>query len=353
MAKLDVFVIYGGRSAERDVSVTSAGSVIASLNREKYNVYPVYIDESGVFSVGGRADGSLSEDALCMSAEGSVAESVTRFLGYMASVEKPFAFPVLHGTFGEDGKIQGLFEMAGVPYSGCGVLGSSASMDKVVMKSVFASAGIAQSEYMFFGREEYAADCENVLSRAAGLLPVYVKPANLGSSVGISRAANLEELKAAIELALKYDRRVLVEREVVGREVTMALLGNHGVICSACGEWCHDAEFFDYEDKYLSGKTVINIPVRLEPQVYGHLCDMASAAYKTLDCAGLCRADFFISEDGRLLLNELNSMPGFSDHSMYPLLMQHAGLSYSALCDRLIELGLERFDAASGLVYRR
>ena len=353
MAKLDVFVIYGGRSAERDVSVTSAGSVVACLDREKYNVYPVYIDESGVFSVGGRADGSLSEDALRMPSEGSISESVTKFLGCMASAEKPFAFPVLHGTFGEDGKIQGLFEMAGVPYSGCGVLGSSASMDKVVMKSVFAAAGIDQSEYIFFGREEYAADFEDVLSRAAALLPVYVKPANLGSSVGISRAVNAEELKSAIELALKYDRRVLVEREVVGREVTMGVLGNHDIVCSACGEWCHDAEFFDYEDKYLSGKTMINIPVELDAQVYSRLCDMAAAAYKTLDCAGLCRADFFIGDDGSILINELNSMPGFSDHSMYPLLMQHAGLSYTALCDRLIQLGLERFDAARGLTYRR
>ena len=353
MAKLDVFVIYGGRSAERDVSVGSACSVIKYLNREKYNVYPVYIDEDGVFAIGQMAAGELSEAELRMPAQGGAAQSAAKFLSALAAAENPFVFPVLHGTFGEDGKIQGLFEMADVPYSGCGVLGSASSMDKVAMKGLFSSAGISQGEYLAFDRYEYTSNLQTVLSAAANMLPAYIKPANLGSSVGISRADSVDELKAALELAFKYDRRVLVEREVVGREVTVALLGNNEIICSVCGEWQHEEDFFDYDDKYLTGETVINIPVELDDAVYKNIRGSAVAAYKALDCSGLCRADFFIADNGRVLLNELNSLPGFSDHSMYPLLMEHEGFSYSALCDKLIELGLERFETARNLIYRR
>jgi D-alanine-D-alanine ligase len=262
-----------------------------------------------------------------------------------ASQKLDVVFPVLHGTYGEDGTIQGLLEMADVPYVGCGVLSSAAGMDKVVMKQLFEQAGLAVTEYEWFLRSSWEENPAAILKKIARSLkyPIFVKPANLGSSVGISKAGNKEELRAAIDDAARYDRRIIVERAVVGREIEISVLGNDHPAASLPGEVISGHEFYDYEDKYIDNLSKTIIPARLPRKTVERIQRDAILAFRAIDGSGLARVDFFVERpSGRVIINEINTMPGFTSISMYAKMWAASGVSYTELIDRLIALAIDR-----------
>jgi len=253
--------------------------------------------------------------------------------------------PVLHGTYGEDGTIQGLLEMAGVPYVGCGVLASATGMDKVVMKQLFERAGLTVTRYRHFLRSAWEDDPDSIVKRIGRQLgyPVFCKPANLGSSVGVSKAKDKAELRKSIDDAARYDRRIIVEKAVVGREIEVSVLGNEHPIASLPGEIITGHEFYDYEDKYIDAKSRTEIPARLPRRTIERIQRDAITAFQAIDGSGLARVDFFVERaTGRVIINEINTMPGFTSISMFPKMWEASGISYSELIDRLIELAVER-----------
>ena len=253
--------------------------------------------------------------------------------------------PVLHGTYGEDGTIQGLLEMAGVAYVGCGVLASAAGMDKIVMKQLFISAGLSVADWDWFPRSLWETGRDSIIARVSDGLgfPVFVKPGNLGSSVGISKARDAAELAAAIDDAARYDRRIVVEREVIGREIEVSVLGNDEPIASVPGEIIPGREFYDYADKYIDAGSQAVIPANLPEPVKKQIQSDAIVAFRAIDGAGLARVDFFVEAGaGRIIINEINTMPGFTSISMFPKLWEASGIPYSDLIDRLIQLAIER-----------
>lgn len=284
----------------------------------------------------------------------SAAEAATTGTEQLNGPGIDIMFPLLHGTNGEDGTIQGLFEIANLPYVGAGVLASAVGMDKVTMKKVFAEAGLPQAIYRHFTRARWERDQEYYLMEieiAIGY-PCFVKPANLGSSVGVSKASNRKELIAAVEEAFRYDRKVVVEEFVNAREIEVAVLGNDDPKASVPGEIISSNEFYDYRAKYIDGKSTMVIPADLPPETAERIREMAVRAFLAIDASGLSRVDFFLRrEDGAILINEINTMPGFTPFSMYPLLWKESGLSYRELLDELIRLGLERYNEKQRLQY--
>lgn len=354
--KLKVGVIFGGRSGEHEVSLRSAESIINALDRDKYEVVPIAITKSGKWLASSEAT-NLLPGAVMANADQHVAifgdpteKGLARFSGESTTSQRDkldVIFPVLHGTYGEDGTIQGLLEMADVPYVGCGVLGSAAGMDKVVMKRLFREAGLPIVEFTHFLRSQWEADAPKIESRVAEEIgfPCFVKPANLGSSVGISKATHTKSLNEAIVLAAKYDRKIVVERGVDAREIEVSVLGNDQPQASLPGEIVpQSAEFYDYEAKYISSAGArLEIPANLSEIQTKEIQQLAIQAFQAVDGSGLGRVDFFLErETGKLLLNEINTMPGFTSISMYPKLWEASGLGYSQLIDRLIELAFER-----------
>ncbi|AEG16593.1 D-alanine--D-alanine ligase [Desulfofundulus kuznetsovii DSM 6115] len=354
MAKKRVAVIFGGRSGEHQVSLNSAASVIGALDKDRYEIIPVAITPEGKWFAGIEPAQLLAgEDPEQLGQRVALLADPT--YGGLAPVGdgcirveqlRPIdvAIPVLHGTFGEDGTVQGLLELANIPYVGAGVMASAVGMDKVMMKTVFARHGLPQVRFCHFLRREWERDPEAVLDRVEQLgYPVFVKPANLGSSVGISKARNREELRRAIDLAASYDRKIIVEEFADVREVEVSVLGNDDPVASLPGEIIPLNEFYDYEAKYVEGKSRLVIPARLPGQTMLELQRLAICAFKALDCAGLARVDFFLRRDnGAVLINEINTIPGFTRTSMYPKLWEATGIPYQDLLDRLIELALER-----------
>ena len=354
--KLRVGVIFGGRSGEHEVSLRSAESIINALDRDKYEVVPIAISKAGKWLASSEAT-NLLPSAVMTNADQHVAifgdpteKGLARFSDENQSGKRDkldVIFPVLHGTYGEDGTIQGLLEMADVPYVGCGVLGSAAGMDKVVMKRLFREAGLPIVEFTHFLRSQWEADPLLVELRVTEEIgfPCFVKPANLGSSVGISKATDAKSLNEAIALAAKYDRKIVVERGVDAREIEVSVLGNDEPIASLPGEIVpQTAEFYDYQAKYISAEGArLEIPAKLSEAQTAEIQQLAVRAFQAIDGSGLGRVDFFLEkETGKLLLNEINTMPGFTSISMYPKLWEASGLSYSQLIDRLIELAFER-----------
>lgn len=345
-------LVYGGKSAEHEVSLSTARAVTQALDLEKYEVLPIYITMQGEWLKGAPLEGPVDEmETLRLKKEG--APEPDHIEGFLAGDMPDVILPLLHGTNGEDGTVQGLFEVLNLPYAGNGVLASSAGMDKVVMKQLFAQAGLAQVEYVHFIRSAWQDDAENLLDMAEKTLPypMFVKPANLGSSVGISKADDRESLKKAIELALKFDRKIIVEKGITAREIEMAVLGNDHPEVSIAGEIRPVAEFYDYEAKYQDQSTELSIPAEVPVSVAEHMKDMAIRAFKVLDCAGLVRADFFVTSDNEVLINEVNTLPGFTPTSMFPLLWQKSGVAYPDLIDRLIDLAIERHAEKQQLHY--
>jgi len=382
MSKLRVGVLFGGRSGEHEVSLLSAASVLKAIDSKKYEVTPIGITKEGRWVTATDAERLLSGEPLVPRQLRAGDPETTAPAAVLARGESvivppvpsknrtgtlvPFEtqggqtnqalsvdviFPVLHGTFGEDGTIQGLFELAGIAYVGSGVLGSATGMDKDVMKRLFASAGLTIPKHVTFLRHEWKASPRKTVARIEAALkyPFFVKPANLGSSVGISKAHDRKELGPAIDLAASYDRKIVVEQGVGGkrgkaRELEVAVLGNDEPKASVVGEVVPGKEFYDYEAKYLSEGSDLIIPAKLTRQQTKQIQQMAIAAFKACDCSGLARVDFLLDpgKSGRIYLNEINTLPGFTAISMYPKLWAASGVQYSELIDRLIQLALER-----------
>lgn len=357
--KKRIGLLYGGKSAEHEVSLLTARAVTGALNFEEYEVYPIFITLEGEWRRGERLEGPVSTiEELQFGDPTTILENnITDFLidKHGNTVQFDVIFPLLHGTNGEDGTVQGLLEVLNLPYVGNGVLASSAGMDKVVMKQLFEIAGLPQVPYTYFIRSEWKSNQQAMIERCEKALswPMFVKPANLGSSVGISKATNRDELVKAIELALQYDRKIVIEQGIVAREIELAVLGNDDPEVSVPGEIKPVTEFYDYDSKYKDGSTALIIPAELSAATISSLKELAQRAFKAIDGSGLVRADFFVTDDDRIYINEVNTMPGFTPVSMYPLLWQHTNVSYSALIDRLITLAIERYEEKQQLHYKK
>ncbi|MBA4602682.1 D-alanine--D-alanine ligase [Thermoactinomyces mirandus] len=350
--KIRVAVLFGGKSGEHEVSLHSAASVIKAMDSDKYEVIPVGITKSGRWR--------FAQDALPMIAgkiEQEVYDELQANLPILSSRgggnlpvfapgEIDVVFPVLHGTYGEDGTIQGMMEIAQIPYVGAGVLASAVGMDKTIAKKIFEQESLPQGKYVYFLKSEIGKQLDQVIGKVEEQLgyPCFVKPANLGSSVGISKAKDRQTLIDALKLAALYDRKVIVEEFIPAHEVEVAVLGNDEPQASVPGEIVFANEFYDYKAKYLDGKSVMRIPAELPEVTAETVRKLAIRVFKAIDCSGLARVDFFIRKDnGEVLVNEINTMPGFTPFSMYANLWKHSGLSYSALISRLIELALDRY----------
>jgi len=324
--KTRVAVLYGGRSGEHEISLRSAKSILAAMDRDLYEPAEYVIDKDGKWSPGP----ILPEPG--------------------ANPGIDVVFPVLHGTFGEDGTIQGLLELADLPYVGAGVLSSAVSMDKQVMKRLCRERGLAVVDYVTLSR--WCLDPE--IAMRALPFPMFAKPANLGSSVGISKARDAAELEAALALAARYDSKILVERAIAGREFECAVLGNEEPHASLPCEILPSRDFYDYEDKYLLDRAEFRLPADLPPARTDELRKLALACYRAVDCEGMARVDFLLeSSTDRLYINEINTIPGFTSISMYPKMWEHAGVGFSELVDRLIGLALERHRARRATRYAR
>lgn len=346
-------VIFGGVSTEHDVSVVSGTSVIKNLNKEKYDITPIYIDTDGSWY---RYTKNINEiDILPIGEKVTELEKIENVMEILKSQDA--IFPVLHGIGGEDGTIQGLFELLKVPYVGCGVLASSVCMDKVYTKVILDKAGIrqAKSEYVRKYNDKYIyvdksfnekiCELDEVCEIVENNLkyPMFVKPSRSGSSVGVNKANTREELKNAIDYASKFDKKILVEQGIFGHEVECAVLGNEDVAASSVGEIKSADEFYDFDSKYINSESKTVIPAEISEDKIEEIRKTAVKAFKAVDGKGLSRVDFFVeNETGNVILNEINTMPGFTNISMYPKLFEHAGIKYSELLDKLIEFAIEK-----------
>lgn len=335
MRKLNLGIVYGGMSTEHEVSIASAKSVISNLDKNKYEIQEIYITKEGKW----------------LDKEEKPIENIFSYLKKFDVV-----FPVLHGLYGEDGTIQGLLEMLKIPYVGVGVLGSAVGMDKVYSKIVFEKAGILQAKYAYIKKKKdrytYVLDdfeelelplkeiCKKINEKIE--FPMFVKPSNSGSSVGINKAHNIKELEEYIEYAGKFDTKILVEENINAREIECAVLGNDNPKASYIGEILPADEFYSYEAKYKNVESKTQIPVNISKEISNKIRRLAVKAYKALDCQGLSRVDFFVEkETEKIYINEINTMPGFTNISMFPKLWEYSGLRYSELLDELIKLALE------------
>ena len=358
--KIRIGLIFGGRSGEHEVSLASAESVMANLDRDKYEVVPIGITREGSWLLGTEprtltaAEQNTTNDA---GLEETTAVTLTGDprLRRLIPVENGEAlgnrgvldviFPVLHGTYGEDGALQGLLEMANVPYIGCGVLGSALGMDKEKMKLVFQAVGLPVADYLVYRRNQWERSPEFILDAVEQQLgfPCFVKPVNLGSSVGVNKAHDRIELEHAINVAAEYDRKIIIERGLNCREVECGVLGNDEPIASVVGEVLSSNEYYDYRAKYIDGKSQVVIPADIAQATAEEVRRQAVQAFLALDLSGLARVDFFIEkETGQVYINEVNTLPGFTTISMFPKLWEASGLPYTQLMDRLIELAIER-----------
>ena len=346
---MKVAVIFGGMSTEHDVSIVSGISIIKNLNQNKYEIYPIYIDENGdwykytkkIEEIGTVEVGDKLKEI----------EKIENPMNYLKQMD--CIFPVLHGLYGEDGTVQGLFELLKIPYVGCKVLASSICMDKVYAKIIFEKAGLNQAKYVYIRKdkekyryiannfEETICTLEEVEKEVEGKLeyPMFVKPSNSGSSVGIRKVKNKKELEEAIKYAGKYDNKILVEQGIIGREIECAVLGNEEVLASCVGEVLSAEEFYSFDSKYKNSQSRTVIPAKIEENISEEIRKQAIKAYKAAGGAGLSRVDFFV-ENGtnKIIINEINTMPGFTAISMYPKLFEAVGIKYTELLDKIIEL---------------
>ncbi len=354
MSKLRIGVIFGGRSGEHEVSCASARNVLAALDAARYDVEPILIGKDGLWRDGDAARGYLASGIVPVLTADSRRVQDAATLQPVPTDNGRFdvIFPLIHGTNGEDGTLQGLLELAGVAYVGCGVLGSAVGMDKIAQKFLLRDAGIPVAPAVATDAAEIATAWPDVAARAAALgLPVFVKPANAGSSVGISKVKTAEQLRPAVDVALRHDRRVLIEAAVPeARELEVAVLGNDAPRASVIGEIIPSGEFYDYRSKYVDGDSRSVIPADLPEEIAERIHAWALTAFRTLDLAGMARVDFLYSRsNGQIVLNEVNTIPGFTDISMYPMLWRASGLQTPALIDELIRLAQERHATRSAL----
>ncbi len=359
--RLRLLLLFGGQSAEHDVSRVSAVAVARALDPNRYDVVPVAITREGRWLLADRARAALEtgEFPSAFDVDGPPVRLADRRPGLGSSVVRlesggnplgavDVAFPLLHGPYGEDGTVQGLLELAGLPYVGSGVLGSAVGMDKVMMKRAFTACGLATPRTIAL-RDDGVTKAE--LDRAEDALgyPCFVKPANLGSSVGVSKATDRAGLEEAVELALRFDEWILVEEGVAGREIEVAVLGDRPPEASLPGEIVPGADFYTYEDKYLDGSAELRAPADLDPDRVAEIRRLAVAAFEACRCEAMARVDFFLEDPGRgFLVNEVNTIPGFTPISMYPRLWEVTGVPYPELLDRLVALALERHERRAG-----
>ena len=313
--KLKIGVLFGGKSAEHEVSIISAKNIIKALDKEKYQIFPVKIDKNGKFN-----------------------------LNTLKKID--VIFPVLHGPFGEDGSMQGLLKILNLPFVGSSVLGSAVSMDKEIMKKLFKEAGIPIGKFIVLKYGEKIT-FEKVKKELG--MPVFVKPVNMGSSVGISKGKNKKEYDTAIKEAFKFDLKVIIEENIAGREIECSVLGNNNPIASLPGEIIANQEFYSYDAKYISQESVVEIPAKLPRATIKKIQELAVKTFKILNCEGMGRVDFFIKKNGQVIVNEINTIPGFTNISMYPKLWEASGLPTGKLLDKLIALAIERFKRESKL----
>ncbi len=344
--RIHLVVLFGGQSAEHDVSCVTAAHVLAAVDPAAYRITPIGISRDGAWALADGAQEALERGPAALPSRlEPVGSSVTPdvvLAGGGDPLERTVVLPLLHGPMGEDGTVQGLLELADVAYVGAGVLGSALAMDKAMAKQVLAANGVAQSRYRAFAEHELTPGLPNELVAELGL-PCFVKPSNMGSSVGVSKAHTVEELRDAIDHALTYDEWIVVEEAVVGREIEVGVLGGTHPVASGVGEIVPGAEFYDYEDKYVTDGAQLLIPAPLTPAQTEEVRALAVRVFQLLRGDGLARVDFFLEEDGRgFLCNEANTMPGFTPISMYPKLWQAAGVPYPELIDRLVQLALDR-----------
>lgn len=365
MTKTRIGIIFGGRSGEHEISIRSARTVIQQIDQSKYEVIPIAISKDGQWLNPADSAAMLPAGSLEQLAEDSekYTDEPVALLGDTAysglaklgpndnkgSYPLDVVFPILHGTFGEDGTIQGLFEMAGIPYIGCGVLGSACGMDKVTMKALFREAGLPICRHTWFLRGDFEKDPDGVTEKVKNELgyPVFVKPANLGSSVGVSRADDDDSFKKAVELAAEYDRKIIVEENLDMREIECAVMGNDDPQASLPGEYIlHDEskKFLDYTEKYAgTGNNEFVVPAPISEELTKKIQELAIRAFKAIDASGLARVDFFLRKDrGTLLVNEINTMPGLTDASGFPKMWAGTGLEFPEVIDTLVKLAIER-----------
>lgn len=352
-AKLSLAVIFGGVSSEHQVSRMSVTSILENLSNERYEVHMVGITKEGRWLLytgpvedilsGAWEQGPVTPAFL--SPDPSVHGLVALRDGKAETIHVDVIFPALHGKNGEDGTIQGLFQLSGIPYVGCDTESSAICMDKAVTHSLLSSADIEQAHYLWFYADRFDAAPDTIKNKIQARLdfPVFVKPSNAGSSVGVSKVERFEDLDQAIRKAAREDKKVVVEEGITGQEVEVAVLGNRDCDASLVGEIGASAQFYDYDDKYINGTSQLYIPARIPQEVSEKIRQTAVRAYRLLGCSGLARVDFFVTAgDNRVILNEINTLPGFTSISMYPKLWMAMGLSYGELLDKLIELALQR-----------
>ena len=343
--KMKVGVVFGGMSTENEVSVISANSIMKNLDKNKYDIYPIYISKEGQWNKYKYEDREVK-----LGSEINNIEEIDNIVKYLKNLD--LIFPVLHGLYGEDGTIQGLFELLKIPYVGCKVLASSVGMDKIYTKIIFEKAGLNQTKYEYIRRyedkyifidkqfNEKIVSLDEVSKIISNNLkfPMFIKPSNSGSSVGINKAENIDDLKKYIEYASKFDKKILIEEEIKGREVECAVLGNEEVIASCIGEIKSADEFYSYDAKYNNQESKTVIPAKISSDIEQEIKEEAIKAFKAIDGSGLSRVDFFIEyETNKIFINEINTMPGFTSISMYPKLFEASGISYSDLLDKLID----------------
>jgi D-alanine-D-alanine ligase len=353
---LRIGILFGGRSEEHEVSCLSAVSVIGAIDRSKYEIITIGITKEGKWLLYDGPSEKIISGEWQEFAEKLLAEQPEKYSfsvlssgGRSLKEIVDFVLPIVHGTYCEDGTLQGLLEMADIPYGGCGVAASAVAMDKIMAKDVFVRAGIPVCGYVAVSKEEIDADLETAAAHIEKELgyPIYVKPANMGSSVGISKATDRYSLKEGLLLAAKYDRRVLAEEGINCREIETAVLGNYNIEASVPGEIVATDDFYDYDSKYVDdGKPKMKIPADLPAYISEQIREYAVRAFRAIDGAGFARCDFFIDKDnGNIYINEINTIPGFTQFSMFPLLWENTGSPYSETIERIIVLGYERYNA--------
>ena len=353
-------IFFGGRSAEHTVSIQSARNIIEAIDKKKYEVVLIYIDKKGRWYLKETSELSLlsenfdlsrvnREDKKVVLVPGKREGGLVNLFNGKSTKIIDVAFPVLHGPYGEDGTIQGLFELVNIPYVGADVLGSAIGMDKDVMKRLLKEAGIPVVKFLVLNRSSLEKiDFEYVQNELD--LPFFIKPANLGSSIGMNKIKEKKEFQSALKEAFQYDNKILIEEYIKGREIECSVLGNYDPIASLPGEVICRHEFYSYGAKYIDDEgAVLQIPAKLSPQLIRKIQDLSLKVFKTTCCQGMARIDFFLKNDEGIIVNEINTIPGFTKISMYPKLWEVSGISYSELIDRLVQLALERFEEKKGL----
>lgn len=344
--------MFGGKSAEHEVSLRSAKNVVDAIDKRKYNPILIGIDKKGKWLLNDSSQYLLNPEnskAISLDKSSDSVVLIPQNKGEMFNLSNPkniqsldVVFPILHGPFGEDGTVQGLLKLANIPFVGAGVLGSAVGMDKDVMKRLLREAGLPIANFLVF-KDIDKINFERVVEKIG--LPFFIKPSNLGSSVGVSKVKNKSDFKKALVEAFRYDRKILIEEYIKGREIECSVLGNDNPIASVPGEVIVKREFYSYEAKYVDEKgAILEIPAKLDKKTQKKIQKLTILTFKTLSCEGLARVDFFLLDNGKVIINEINTIPGFTSISMYPKLWETSGINYTDLIDRLIQLALERFE---------